>query len=341
MRLLLPARLGGSGLKTSPDRSRDTVSIAEYGDFGQALIVERRLVNEMPKQHPGSPKPVEREEFLRLAGEVMSIREALAEGRTSTAARWWNYQWVNSLGSAMIAGVLAFLAGTWQSGKAHDADDLKRDIVMEVSKQLEPIRQELQNQGKDIAKIKGADGIAQLAPGPGKTKSVKSLSEIGTLGQKQFAASLPNLYAEMRKVSAPQSGANEATLRAITDKLRHVDENTPEYWSTVLQFIRFVSARHAPDVPPPGPANLEIGFNTGFPSLGVLSRRRVLLDGGEIEDSVFENCRILFTSNPVHMRNVRFVNCVFEIPEGVVPDRYIKHAAKELLASNFSAIVSL
>jgi hypothetical protein len=51
----------------------------------------------------------------------------------------------------------------------------------------------------------------------------------------------------------------------------------------------------------------------------------------------FENSRIIFTENPVRMRGVEFLNCVFELPDAPA-NPYIRKTAQELLASNLTAI---
>jgi hypothetical protein len=131
-------------------------------------------------------------------------------------------------------------------------------------------------------------------------------------------------------------------LRAIAVKLQHTDENSPEYWPTVLRFIHIASAAGSPKAPPPGsPINIRL-TNVGLenqalpPRLGV-----VLFDGGSATNFRFEDSRIIFTEHPVQLRNVTFINCAFEMPDMSAPTPYIKNAARELLASNLTAIPSL
>ncbi len=164
------------------------------------------------------------------------------------------------------------------------------------------------------------------------------LQELGALQPKQFSAALPALQKITEQpfaTVAPQP----ATLREVADKLKLVNEATPDYWSTVLQFIRFASAGLSPNVPPPGTAaNVTLSHNTGSP--GPLGFKNCVaeLDGGDVGPARFENCRVRFTQNPVRFLDVSFVNCVFEMPETTTPTPYLKRASQLLLASNLQNV---
>jgi hypothetical protein len=65
----------------------------------------------------------------------------------------------------------------------------------------------------------------------------------------------------------------------------------------------------------------------------------VLLDGGELEDSSFRNSRIIFTNDAVKLKNVTFINCVFDFTAPDNPSPYLKSTTKELLlASNLNSV---
>jgi len=120
-------------------------------------------------------------------------------------------------------------------------------------------------------------------------------------------------------------------------------ETSPDYWPTVLQFIQFASSARtvSADVPPAGPPDVVLSNVrcTHVVHCIVASHRRILLDGGDIPGSRFEKCRIIFTQNPVKMRDVQFINCLFEMPVTNNPTPYLKDAARQLLASNLTSLV--
>ncbi len=158
------------------------------------------------------------------------------------------------------------------------------------------------------------------------------LKEINALDQTKFSSSLPTLRKVMEQPVA-NVAPTVATLRELAAKLRNTNEQAPDYWPTVLRFIQFASARVSNNVPPPGTPNWTIAFNKGL-SFGSLTYKVVKLDGGEIASTRFQNCRIIFTENPVSMSNVTFVNCVFEMPMTDTPSPYLRRISQQLLASN-------
>lgn len=166
------------------------------------------------------------------------------------------------------------------------------------------------------------------------------LDDLSKLDKRQFANALPALRKVTEQPVAKVS-PDQAVLRDVAFKLRETSENTPDYWTTVLRFIQFASNGMASNAPPPGsPINATIQnsylTHQTFPEHSVF-----VLDGGGMEYTRFENSRIIFTNNPVRMRNVTFVNCAFEFPGIATPTPYLENAARQLLASNFEYVSSL
>ena len=162
-----------------------------------------------------------------------------------------------------------------------------------------------------------------------------------------FASSLPALHSLTDKISV-KDFPDKFLIKAIAEKLRNTDESSPEYWPTVLQFLRFASAGASPDVPAPGtPPNITISnviIDDGRGGLGYFpinaSHCVARLEAASITGKL-ENCRVIFTAEPVRKRNMQFVNCAFEFPQSADPNPTIKKAARELLASNLTSIPSL
>jgi hypothetical protein len=175
------------------------------------------------------------------------------------------------------------------------------------------------------------DADVRLLRAPIEPRAV--LDEMSRLNQKQFAYSLPALRkAQEQKVSDLQP----QQMQAIAEKLRSTDPITPEYWPTVLQFLHFATAGISANVPPPGPPTVHVS-NANWKNNHIFDQR-VLLDGGSVTDSLIENSRVVFTEHPVKMNNVRFVNCVFDLPATDTPNRYLMDAAKDMLASPLNSV---
>lgn len=181
----------------------------------------------------------------------------------------------------------------------------------------------------DIIEVTLRTMRASQTPGP-------VLNEIGKLDQKTFAKSLAALQAAAEHPVSEVKPSQE-TLREIANKLSSTNPQSDDYWPAVLQFLSFASAGLSADVPPPGPPTVIMSQNAGNISVGVIQKRVVLLDGGDLENTRFENSRIIFTNNPVRFRNVTFVNCVFQMPITNNPSDYLKSASKILLASQLNS----
>jgi hypothetical protein len=131
------------------------------------------------------------------------------------------------------------------------------------------------------------------------------------------------------------------SLYRVKQELLALPETTPGYWNLVLSLISDGSSiiDGGSLVPPPGKPTLSISRNAGYGiHFPTVTYQIVLLDGGDLGPITFKRCRIIFTENQVRMRDVNFVNCVFEIPVIDHPNNYLRNTAMQLLASNLTAI---
>jgi hypothetical protein len=164
-----------------------------------------------------------------------------------------------------------------------------------------------------------------------------SLKDIARQDQESFPKSLPVLRNLAENPPSDQFKPDPSTLREIAEKLQRTDESSPDYWPTVLQFLKFASAIVAPtNVPPPGPSFMFSGVTA---PRSQIRGRVVILDGGDFRDSVFLTCRVIFTENSVNLKGVHFINCVFELPVTDSPSPFLKQASQTLLASDLLSVV--
>jgi hypothetical protein len=202
-----------------------------------------------------------------------------------------------------------------------------------LPKELKAIRAGTEEAQGNIENLRGQVLALRAPQSPGPV-----LKELSNLDQKTFSESLLAL----RKVTEQPVAdvqPTQPTLQQIALKLRQTNESSPDYWPTVLQFIQFASAGLSPNAPPPGKPQSSFSHNIGLGTKLHLVEQIVLLDGGDLGyDVTFERCRIIFTEKPVHMRGVKFIDCVFEIPATDVPSPYIRHVGTELLASNLQSV---
>lgn len=166
----------------------------------------------------------------------------------------------------------------------------------------------------------------------------KALQELGKLQPEQLAKALPTLRAVSEKPLA-EVAPSDTLLREIATKLQSAPEASQEYWPTVLQFTHFATSALNPDVPPPGPpwAIVNEGENNTFRG-GRFEKKAFLLGGSTIfEDNVFVKCRIVLEANAsVRLKNVTFIDCIFDFPPNgdTVPE--VRQIARSLLATHLT-----
>jgi hypothetical protein len=168
------------------------------------------------------------------------------------------------------------------------------------------------------------------------------LKHSSSLKPEEFEKSLGRVNKALQAVSAANAKIPSEAVPALAQKFLQVPpESSSEYWPTVLRFVQLASLSvvSSKDVPPPGPTNVTIrNIQASGPVFGIIAHKIVELDGGSLTDERFENDRIIFTEHPVEMRNVTFVNCIFEMPEIANPGPYLQNAARQLMTSNLSSV---
>lgn len=167
------------------------------------------------------------------------------------------------------------------------------------------------------------------------------LKELGTVPSPVFAHALPALRAVVES-SVTEVRPQPDTLTEVASKLHAVPEAIPDYWTTTLSFIRWASAGISPDVPPPGLP--DFGFSASIVDVpltsiyGIIRHRVFLLDGVSMRDGVFENCRIIFSGRPSTLKNIKFINCVFDVPIIESPPVPLKRFSEQLLAQGIGNV---
>jgi hypothetical protein len=198
------------------------------------------------------------------------------------------------------------------------------EFRVETRTNLKNITARLENIEAQLLRVRAAEY-------PGRV-----LSEIVSLDQAAFTRALPALR-RVAEQPVREVAPTAPVLVKVVGRLRQTPESAPEYWPSVLQFIRFASDGISPLAPDTGPVNLAIRSNMGL-SLRSLVGQRILLEGGELVDTRFERCRIKFTEDAVRMRNVVFVDCAFEFPTSTAPGDYLRAAARLLLGSDLQTV---
>lgn len=206
-----------------------------------------------------------------------------------------------------------------------------------ITQALVPVNSQLTSIDGDVKAIKATLDAWRPFIAPEVLKNSTSLSP------EEFKKSLSKLNHALQTVAETNIAVPQQTLSEIALKLRAVQESSPDYWPTVLRFIQFASGSLVPsaDVPPPDARFAQMSNITCRGTAHCVSANHcaVILDGGDIPNSIFDHCRIRFTNNPVGLAGTHFIDCVFEMPTNITqPTPYLKRSAKALLASNLRQV---
>lgn len=152
----------------------------------------------------------------------------------------------------------------------------------------------------------------------------------------KFSSSLRTIR-EVARLPAKEVNADPASIRTVAERLLDTPPETPEYWPTVLQFLRFASTGLSQNLRLSRPILLQ---NVEMTGVGRVTNpgATIELDGGKFENTTFEGNIIIFTANPTRFKNVRFINCILIFPILDRPPDWMKKTARQFLASGFASI---
>jgi hypothetical protein len=269
-------------------------------------------------------------QFENLKKRVKDLEQK--PGQTAPNSSWIQRHqvltWLISLTVTIVALSITFYAGVMPHIEKDDAQQITNQVTEGLKQPLQKIGQ----MSDEIAEINGT--LKAWAP----FMAPEVLKRSASANQDEFNKSLPDLKKAIQAAAQTNTTVSNGILQQISEKLQRTSESSPEYWPTVLQFIQFASAQfvNPADVPLPS-ARYDEMHNVscaGAAHCIEASHRAILLDGGNIPNSIFQHCRIKFTNNPVGLQGSRFIDCIFEMPANVTPTPYLKNSAKILLASN-------
>ena len=166
-----------------------------------------------------------------------------------------------------------------------------------------------------------------------------TIEQINALSPERFREALPALQMAVEQ-SPAEVEVSTAVLNQVAAKLRTTEETNADYWPTVLRFIQFASSKLAPPDIPPSDGTVDVRISSSQIAFKDTTFKNavVLLESGAISDLRIENSRVIFTETPIRMRNVTFVNCIFEMPAVATPNQYLQRASRTLLASDLSSV---
>jgi hypothetical protein len=219
---------------------------------------------------------------------------------------WWkrNYQFVALSLIALAAWIQPLVI-------QHKAEDLKKDIQIEVSNQLKPFDDRLRSVEGDVNEMKG------------------ELKYLFRIAKEQQFSKLESAVAVAQRTKRP---IDPSIVKQVKTSLEQMPSTAPDYWSSVLRFLTLASNGLSPNLPPADAMkNVHLSDVALINQHSFLDGKHVFVDGGSLENVEIHRSRITFTQNPVQLKNVTFVDCVFDMPDVSIPSNHLQQAARQLL----------
>lgn len=246
----------------------------------EALTMEWWLDAQMNKNQ-------QRQEVSRLVGEGITKEfgaihkklDALSPAGQATTQGAPRHYWLNTILIALgsvIGSVILTIAIT----RNQEFATLKLNEI--VDKKLDPLKKEISDIGKDVAKIKGADGISTNITPPALNAILQNVNQ------------------------AIKSNPNGKQLKQIADQLVEVQSkypSAPDVWRTTGEFITYKAGLLLPDAP------AIQAKATGVPCREHIGFPGMVLQNCEVElESIDQNV----TDNKVNGKPLPFIfiNCL-------------------------------
>lgn len=260
---------------------------------------------------------------------IVKAEAAKASQPAATQARgsWWNKtpatginllvaiaaSLVASLAASLLT-LLGILASGYLNTRIDDRIDAKlkptSDGIIELRHTVEKIQSQVSEMSGELKRI--------------------FLDNAKSLNPDELAERLPKVKDALQAVSSSGYPLSPTTLAALRSKLARIQPNVLDYWPTAFYVVNLESRSFVLGLNLK-PASLAFGgVNQGIS----FERSIVNLSGpGELIDSTFRECLVQFSdTNPLKLKNVRFIRCEFLLPITEHPESAIEAIGKELLS---------
>jgi hypothetical protein len=143
-------------------------------------------------------------------------------------------------------------------------------------------------------------------------------------------AAIEAVKAVAQQAKAEKLATTPSVLQQANAKIQNAISSNPallsEGWSARLALLDYRSTLQEPGVGNVVPQSPKAGPSQ-IPGLlkfegGILEGKSQTLDGAFWKDVTFVNTRIIYNGGPMVLQNVRFENCVFDMPYTLSADRF-------------------
>jgi len=217
---------------------------------------------------------------------------------------------------------------------------------MEVSAQLAPVQNKLETIAEDVAKIKGADGIAKNNLSKHAASSSPALTQFAVMDKSQFIGSIARIPETVAAAKNNGELVKISTLDAIQKRLANASINSPDSFKAALALIGYASFVREKSGLFPNAAKIRSETCKAFGIIGSPQKIHIYstgdhidgcilsLDGVSLTDAVVKNAIVKYQGGAVRLKNVHFINCLFDVSIPENPSQPAKHFTDLLLAKS-------
>lgn len=296
-----------------------------YGGMGEILAIGWWFdTEEMPQRKPKIEAPV----------PIPTARPSLR-----------NSPWLIGLITGIVGCVVGgFIVATWQSNQSHNAEDLKRDINLEVHNQVaamqtdvghqiqefqQHVTDQLTAQDEKVSRIQGLLGVS-------RNKTSDGLQKFASMKDSELRKNLPALTSAVKMAQEGKVQPSLNTVLSVQNRIGGLNLDSPESVQAAEAVINYTShlreiSNLVPDVALARVARCRTPPGVFIDS--TITGCTVDLDGQSFNNVAFENCIVRYRGGPVYLRNVTFTNCLYMIS---LPTT-LSEPAKKMVRSILSA----
>ncbi len=257
--------------------------------------------------------------------------------------------------AAALCGLVAAIS-VWRSGPTPSAD-IPIERVSPPSNPAPPsdAPAEQPRNVPDSLRKKTTPGVSPLAPVPAtiapkptepavitQRGERPSLAQFARMNTSELVQNHSGLSEAIAHAQSTQQISDLMTIDEIQRKLSAVISERPEVVGAALSVInyasfirgktgRFPHFESAKEQPCKG---MNFGLDATLNRVNFNGGCSFTIDGARIVDSTFSNTVIIYRGGPLELRNVRFINCLFEVYFPEVPSKPAVNFANTILAEN-------
>lgn len=246
----------------------------------------------------------------------------------------------------LITALATWWITWWSLGQTHSVEDQKRDIALEVGKELAPIQTDVNRQIQDfrqqvtnqltaqderLSRIQGLLGIAQNAKGR------DGLEKFAAMQLPDLRKNLPALTETVRTAQEKKRNLGLNTVLAIQKTISGLNLNNSESVQAAEAILNYGShlreiSNLVPDVAAARTMRCRLPPGAFIGSL--VTGCTVDLDGQTFDNVAFENCIVRYRGGPVHLRRVTFTNCLYAVALPTTLSPPAKKVVESILAAS-------